>query len=684
MDDLNKIKKLYKNNNNIINYINNDGTNILFNLPFDCFEWLILNTNIDINYINPQTNESVYDFYNNDFYYNDNNENNYILLLLNNGVIHNNKKYSVKNNICPPFNRYETNIFFEFCQKGNFGKALKLNADINSENYYLTTIFTWACYFNKIDLCFKLLNMGFKSLFLKDINNNIAIDYLDKNIDVEDLMNLYFKTNFLRIEDQNSLNKIYQESEFKNKYVIKDNVIEAGGYGEIIYIIDKKTQDVKILKKYLKCTLSRLETTYTEILILNKIKNTSIVKFEGIYRYDTCYYLILEKLEFDLLYYFYRLKNYITDKNVLKTKYINILLEIILKLNELHKMGFAHNDFKFDNIMINKYGDIKIVDFGLSYFIGINPICEIIKDYISTYYIEAFDKINLKHKYIDINNKIVKFNINRPTYNTDIYSIGQDFMNLFMNTSNKKYLIYNNDIYIFQKKDNKILNIVDKVNKTSFLKDSYIFDLMAGMIEINSINRLNCIDILSNNIKKKDYTILKPENQNNYVNYSNYEIENLLFELPYLEDIHNNYKGDTLQKSNNIDTSYLAYFNKLCKVSNVLDNFDFIINCLYLIKQLYNKTKEKKELIYYCFYISCIQFNIYFNTSEINTDFLYSLLSDLKYFDIKPIMIHLEYYNIKIKKIDKSKIFDLFLKNFLVTENDIIIYDEIVNISNSY
>ena len=26
-------------------------------------------------------------------------------------------------------------------------------------------------------------------------------------------------------------------------------------------------------------------------------------------------------------------------------------------------MGFAHNDFKFDNIMINKYGDIKIVDF---------------------------------------------------------------------------------------------------------------------------------------------------------------------------------------------------------------------------------------------------------------------------------------------------------------------------------
>ncbi|ESL09454.1 serine/threonine protein kinase [Trypanosoma rangeli SC58] len=42
------------------------------------------------------------------------------------------------------------------------------------------------------------------------------------------------------------------------------------------------------------------------------------------------------------------------------------IVELVLALNSLHKMGYAHRDVKPDNILIDRDGHLKLADFGLS------------------------------------------------------------------------------------------------------------------------------------------------------------------------------------------------------------------------------------------------------------------------------------------------------------------------------
>lgn len=42
------------------------------------------------------------------------------------------------------------------------------------------------------------------------------------------------------------------------------------------------------------------------------------------------------------------------------------LAEIVVAIDDLHRLGIAHRDIKPQNIVIDKYGHLKITDFGLS------------------------------------------------------------------------------------------------------------------------------------------------------------------------------------------------------------------------------------------------------------------------------------------------------------------------------
>ncbi len=41
------------------------------------------------------------------------------------------------------------------------------------------------------------------------------------------------------------------------------------------------------------------------------------------------------------------------------------MVELVLAVESVHAMGFIHRDIKPDNILIDKFGHIKLTDFGL-------------------------------------------------------------------------------------------------------------------------------------------------------------------------------------------------------------------------------------------------------------------------------------------------------------------------------
>ena len=43
--------------------------------------------------------------------------------------------------------------------------------------------------------------------------------------------------------------------------------------------------------------------------------------------------------------------------------------ELILAIEDMHKMNYIHRDIKPDNILINSKGHLKLTDFGLSKYV---------------------------------------------------------------------------------------------------------------------------------------------------------------------------------------------------------------------------------------------------------------------------------------------------------------------------
>ena len=96
-----------------------------------------------------------------------------------------------------------------------------------------------------------------------------------------------------------------------------------------------------------------------------EMDNENIVKiydsFETKINNEDFYCIVMEKCNQNL-------RNYIYSDNYQPTydKTINIIIQILLGIKEIHKNNIIHRDLKPENILISDNDKIKICDFGLS------------------------------------------------------------------------------------------------------------------------------------------------------------------------------------------------------------------------------------------------------------------------------------------------------------------------------
>ncbi|KAM9955302.1 hypothetical protein ACTFIR_009692 [Dictyostelium discoideum] len=119
-------------------------------------------------------------------------------------------------------------------------------------------------------------------------------------------------------------------------YFIKS--IAKGGYGEVFLAITKSNKffAIKVINKHDAIKKDMVEELMVERNILENYQNQSIVKF-------------FESFE----------KN---EEHEAK----NIIAQIVNGLEFIHSCGIIHRDLKLDNLIFDKNGIIKIVDFGFS------------------------------------------------------------------------------------------------------------------------------------------------------------------------------------------------------------------------------------------------------------------------------------------------------------------------------
>lgn len=142
-----------------------------------------------------------------------------------------------------------------------------------------------------------------------------------------------------------------------------------------------------------------------ELFVLSKCIHPKIVQFLGFTKQSDTVSIVFEYMDNG------NLVEYMKKNKLTKEQKINIMIEITIAINYLHNRNpetIIHRDIKPTNILVNKYGNIKLSDFGISKIIQkVDASC---------------DNSNEKGTYIWMAPEVVMgINYN---HTADIYSLG--------------------------------------------------------------------------------------------------------------------------------------------------------------------------------------------------------------------------------------------------------------------
>jgi serine/threonine protein kinase len=346
-------------------------------------------------------------------------------------------------------------------------------------------------------------------------------------------------------EFENTLERIEKPKIIIVKYNEIKNIIRLseGSFGEtykgqigeqeVIIKNYKNTREGFIPKDLIK------EVSYLQLL--NQFPETKSVKIVGL-AFDDSFnvYLLLEKLKIDL-FDFLRTRPFEGIENIKL-----LFFKLIKALSSVHKLGFLHSDIKIENIMFTDTYDIRLIDFGVSKFLSLNPSIEILKRLAGSESTRAPDARNVA-KY---------FKGNRVSYSSDVYSLGIVFLQI---------LLARNEIFEIEKP--RIITYIDGSERSRFFREKIGdegMDLIYSMTEKKATDRISLelallhpfftgVDdsmIFDRKItggKYREVLVEKTLKENN-IGYKLEDFENKNYELKYIEEVQNNYRFIKLPK----------------------------------------------------------------------------------------------------------------------------------------
>ena len=169
----------------------------------------------------------------------------------------------------------------------------------------------------------------------------------------------------------------------KGKYVIKKQ-LASGGFGNTYVVVDKQFEDEFALKEFFikgvndrgddnttvsisngantKQFESQKEKFKKEARRLRKLNNKHIVRVYDLFdENDTAYY-VMDYIDGESLSS--RLKK--TGTPLSEKEAMSVFRQILDALEEVHNLKIWHLDLKPGNILVNKDGDVVLIDFGAS------------------------------------------------------------------------------------------------------------------------------------------------------------------------------------------------------------------------------------------------------------------------------------------------------------------------------
>lgn len=478
-----------------------------------------------------------------------------------------------------------------------------------------------AISYSRFDLVHELISYGFKNLYDRNeqgfnIFDLLLLDNTISHSKVKLILTLIFDK-FTTSKDNKK-----EKYEFDKANLI--SIHKNGTYGSILYDLKYKYTVKKSNSRNYNKNLLR---EYMIIKTLNQINPKMFIDVKEISYSEGKLYLVLDELFYSLEEIFTLLQ---TINFEMKSRYYIFLYQAILKsLNVMHSVGIIHRDIKPSNVMVDFNGVVKLIDFGISEFVGIKKLPSKFMsnrsyEFQGTFEYMAPDSDTLVSLIVSEGKEIILEN-NNHNYSSDLYSLGVLIMNSIFGYEICLYFqdIYNErKVYYFTKNTNQerynkkcVLKLVTEDMITRINKISpHLLDLLYHLFDTDSLTRYTAKQALEHPIFS-DSSLNTSHNLNNsqninsiitkkisYIPNSLYSIDEIRFkrgELQYGEEIYNYYMQMEIPTSN-IDSYTLEVVQELYSSNEIAKmDFDVIFNFYIIITSLYQSVDDSILKIYF-------------------------------------------------------------------------------------
>ena len=190
-------------------------------------------------------------------------------------------------------------------------------------------------------------------------------------------------------ESINNLSMLKVGTILRGTYRI-DSYLSSGGFGNTYVATNIEFDELVAIKEFFMKGVTQRDNNQTTVSVSNsennnsfleqkekfkkearrlrKLKNEYIVSVHDLFDENNTAYYVMDYVDGENLAE--RLKR--TGRPMTESEVCLIFPQILDALNAVHKEGFCHLDIKPSNIMLEKGGKIKLIDFGASKQLGVN------------------------------------------------------------------------------------------------------------------------------------------------------------------------------------------------------------------------------------------------------------------------------------------------------------------------